>query len=93
MVWKSGCLEPYASLTGHLASVTSVCFNSVKEEIYSVSEDKFLKAWDTQRLLRGVVAHDKEINSVHCSPNGALVMSFFVRIIFVHLWYLVASST
>lgn len=71
--WKSTSLEPQAILSGHLASVTAVCFSPAGEIAFSVSEDRFLKAWDQQKLLRGVIAHEKEINSVHCSPNGALV--------------------
>lgn len=85
--WKSTSLEPQAILSGHLASVTAVCFSSIDLTAFSVSEDRFLKVWDQQRLLRGVVAHDKEINSVHCSPNGSLVGYVLFTLFIIIQWW------
>lgn len=79
MLWKSGSDKPKIVLEGHLQSVTAVCFNPILFNVYSVSEDNFLKAWDPKHsevsCLRSQVAHDKEIHSVHCSPNGSLLIT------------------
>lgn len=79
MLWSEGLDKPQIILEGHLASVTGICFSSSDFLVYSVSEDNFLKLWDPKsvsvKCLKSQVAHDKEIHSVHCSPNGALVIT------------------
>jgi len=73
MLWTNDSDQPQVVLEGHLASVTAVCFSPVEFLIYSVSEDNFLKKWDMTKCLKSQLAHDKEIHSAHCSPNGQLV--------------------
>ena len=73
MIWNEESDEPEFTLVGHIASVTSVCFHPLQMMIFSVAEDTFLKAWTDKKCIQSAVAHTKEIHSVHCSPNGAMV--------------------
>ncbi|ODN02897.1 Transducin beta-like protein 3 [Orchesella cincta] len=75
MLWTTDSDQPQVVLEGHLASVTAVCFSPVEFLLYSVSEDNFLKKWDLKKCLKSQLAHDKEIHSAHCSPNGQLVIT------------------
>ncbi|CAL8073192.1 unnamed protein product [Orchesella dallaii] len=75
ILWTTDSDQPQVVLEGHLASVTAVCFSPVEFLIYSVSEDNFLKKWDMTKCLKSQLAHDKEIHSAHCSPNGQLIIT------------------
>ncbi|CAG7833531.1 unnamed protein product [Allacma fusca] len=73
--WEEDSDEPKFTLAGHIASVTAVCFDPLRMIVYSAAEDTFIKAWDQTKCIQSVVAHAKEIHSVHCSPNGAMLLS------------------
>jgi len=73
--WKSGSLVPFKVLEGHISSVSGVCFDPSALGIFSVSEDTFLKSWTLERCAKSVVAHEKEIHVVDCSPNGKMVVT------------------
>lgn len=78
MLWKRESDKPEIHLAGHLQSVTGVCFSPAKFLVFSVSEDNYLKLWDPKSSgssLKSQLAHDKEIHSVHCSPNGAYLIT------------------
>jgi WD40 repeat protein len=63
-------------LTGHLARVYSVDFNSKYNLIVSASADNTLKLWNLNgNLIKTITGHNDKIWDVVFSPNGQLIAS------------------
>jgi WD40 repeat protein len=62
---------------GHKGLVRSVCFSIDDSIVYSAGKDQIIRAWSVPdlELVEEFVGHDKQINAISVSPNGAWLAS------------------
>jgi histone-binding protein RBBP4 len=85
-------LEPILTYGDHTSVVEDVCWHKHHESILaSVSDDKYLRIWDTRKESNGkptekVLAHSAEVNCVDFAPFSEFILATGSADKRVHLW-------